>query len=215
MLAWSDGAPMGSPNFTVRLQYPDGHERGFNLESGGTRPRYRTPVASTAQDELQPCQTYELHVVQGPDVVAGSTTVPCAQQSAVTMPSRAFSRARDTLRLSWPRVPGAKAYYIAVQNRFTNDPIDPGFGTFFSTFADTGIAWPGNMRAVDDDDSDAIFLTGANTTIIVYAADDNFYTYYHAQIDPFAGAPPSRLEGAIGVFGSIVPIMRQGLTVVP
>ena len=216
MLAWSDGAPMTAPeNFVVTLRYPDGHERGFQLESGGTRPRYQTLPASVAQDQILPCQTYELRIVRGQDVVTGSTTVPCAEESVVTMPLREFSKSQDTLRLSWARVSGAKAYYIAVQNRFTNNPVDPGFSTFFSTFADTSIVWPGRMRSIDRNDGDAIFENGANTTIVVYAADDNFYSYYHAQVDPFAGAPPSRLEGAIGVFGSIVPILRQGLTVVP
>jgi hypothetical protein len=211
-LDWSDGSPRGltPPATEVTLIHPGGHETPVPRVTFSHAEMYSfTPQNSS--ERIQRCGTYGLRILDHGKVVTGTTTVPCPTTLSI-MPSHGFSRGRDTLRLSWPRVPGAKAYYIAVQNRFTSNPIDEGFSYFYSTFADTSIVWPGNMRTLDDE---PMFMTGANTTIVVSAADDNFYTYYHAQVDPFAGAPPSRLEGGIGVFGSLVPILRQGLTIVP
>jgi hypothetical protein len=41
----------------------------------------------------------------------------------------------------------------------------------------------------------------------------NYYDYYRAQSDPFAGAAPSHLVGAIGVFGAVVPLLLTELQV--
>jgi hypothetical protein len=49
--------------------------------------------------------------------------------------------------------------------------------------------------------------------VTVSAVDVNYYDYYRAQSDPFAGAPPSHLTGAVGVFGAYVPMLGGQLQV--
>jgi hypothetical protein len=34
-------------------------------------------------------------------------------------------------------------------------------------------------------------------------------------VDPFAGAPATRLSGGLGVFGSVVPILQRRLFIEP
>jgi hypothetical protein len=52
-----------------------------------------------------------------------------------------------------------------------------------------------------------VFPLGARMEVWVIAVDVNYYDYYRAQSDPFAGAAPSHLSGAVGVFGSLAPII--------
>lgn len=48
-----------------------------------------------------------------------------------------------------------------------------------------------------------------NSTGIGLPVTVSGYTYYHATVDPFAGIPPSRLQGALGFFESFVPTYRR------
>ena len=62
----------------------------------------------------------------------------------------------------------------------------------------------GTARTLDDD---PVFASGFRAVVVVSAVDDNYYTYFRTTVDPFAGAPPSKLTGALGVFGSIAPVV--------
>ena len=155
---------------------------GPTITAGGTyRLRIRTPLG---------------------EEVTGTTTIP-EGPSALTVPSvHVFFRLRDTLRLSWPRVPGAASYEIIIGM--------PQFGDEYRTFADTSFTMAGTALTIAGDD---IFQAGQEVDVVVSAVDVNYYDYYRSQSDPFAGAAPSHLTGAVGLFGSIAPIFHTVLQV--
>lgn len=143
--------------------------------------------------------TYTLHVhTTLGEEVSGTTTIPQVSGQVQGRFLGTFIRARDTLRLSWPRAPGARSYEVVVTNRSANSEI------VYRTFADSAIAMPGSMLTIEGDD---VFARNASINVTVSAVDANYYDYYRSQSDPFAGAAPSRLVGAVGVFGSIVPML--------
>ena len=143
--------------------------------------------------------TYSLHVrtAEGGDVT-GSTTVPMPPPHVRGLFGTTLVRARDTFRLSWPRVPNARSYEVLVRS------------SGYRTFADTAIAIPGTALTIA---GDMVFPPGVMADVIVSAVDLNYYDYYRAQSDPFAGAPLSHLSGAVGVFGAIAPILDVQFTV--
>ena len=150
---------------------------------------------------LNPGDTYGLRVeTPDGDTVTGVTTVPNTIPIGSPTSVATINRLSDTLRLVWQRVPGAKSYQVSVFSQ-SNRVLFA-----YSTFADTSIAIPGTARTFE---SDPIFPEGARIRVVVAAVEDNYYTYFHAPVDPFAGAPPSRLTGALGVFGAVVPVINR------
>jgi hypothetical protein len=113
-----------------------------------------------------------------------------------------FFRLRDTLRLSWPRVPGARSYELLLRSH--------RFGDEYRIFTDTTVLIPGTALTLTGDE---ILPAGASVDVMVSAVDANYYDYYRSQSDPFAGAAPSHLTGAMGVFGSVAPILVTELQV--
>ncbi|MGH7677696.1 MAG: hypothetical protein ACRENU_04460 [Gemmatimonadaceae bacterium] len=209
-IEWSDESPMNpGPTAAITVTGPFGEVYGAAVEAS---PNNRQVYVIT-QMLVLPSEEYTLRVELGPTAVTGTTTIPHATPArCCAVSALAFSRSRDTLRLSWPRVPGAKAYHVSIQNEFVEAGEPVTYGTYYSTFADTSIALAGTLKTLDQG---AAFTAGAIVTVLVSAVDDNFYTYYHAQVDPFAGAPASRLTGGLGVFGSLVPIVYRRLGVQP
>jgi hypothetical protein len=197
-VGWSDESQRLGWEAVVTLIYPDGREVRAVAQAGSIETH---AVFTAGSNRIQSGAEYGLRVVDGSTVVTGRTAVPNAQP-VTELVNETFSRRGDTLRLAWPRVPGAKAYHIAIQN---------SEGTYYSTFADTSIAVAGTLRTLE---GEAVFEADV-ADVVVSAVDENFYVYYHAAIDPFAGAPPSRLNGGLGVFGAIVPIVKRRLTVGP
>ena len=209
-IEWSDESTI-APAFAAAITVtgPFGEVYTAAAESG---PNNREIYVITSMLTL-PGEEYMLRVELGSTLVTGTTTMPQATPvRCCAISALAFSRSKDTLRLAWPRVPGAKAYHVSVQNEFLDAGQVVDYGTYYSTFADTSIALAGTLKTLEQD---AVFLEGAIATVLVSAVDENFYTYYHAQVDPFAGAPASRLTGGLGVFGSIVPIAYRRLGVQP
>ena len=151
---------------------------------------------------LSPGGTYTLRIRTSlGEEVTGTTTMPGPAQPTQD-PTRIFFRLRDTLRLSWPRVPGAASYEVIIRT--------PRFSEDYRTFADTVFTLPGTALTIAGDE---IFQRGQDASVVVSAVDVNYYDYYRSQSDPFAGAAPSHLTGAVGVFGSIVPIYATQLLV--
>ena len=152
---------------------------------------------------------FSLRVVIGTDTITGTTTMPQAQAATSSQSPVAFRRLSDTLRLQWPRVPGARGYQVGI---YTTQNGGPAFRQRYVTFTDTAVAIPGTAEDIENG-SDA-FPLNERVTVVVAAVDDNFHAYYRATSGPFTGSPPSRLTGgALGVFGSIVPILIRSYDV--
>jgi hypothetical protein len=79
----------------------------------------------------------------------------------------------------------------------------------YRTFVDTAVVIPGAALTIEGDH----VFPRTELDVLVTAVDVNYYDYYRAQSDPFAGAAPSHLTGAVGVFGSVVPILATQLQV--
>ena len=182
--------PTGQEFPATRL-LPDGDYAVIGLGLGGAA-------------DLVPGGTYTLRVTTpAGEVATGTTTVPQRNTFSNTIQISNFDRDRDTLRLSWARVPLAARYQATFESTID---LGGGFGTLIqrhSIFTDTSLTLAGTARTLDNE---AVFPRGALTLIVVSAVDDNYFTYYHPTVDPFAGSPPSRLTGALGVFGSLVHV---------
>jgi len=177
----------------------------------GTWPDYRIDLQG-AGVSLQPGGTYQLRVVtRSGEIVTGQTTIPTSTPVAAEGPTD-FHRLSDTLRLSWPRVPGARTYQV--QAWVTRGPSTPNPYTYrsYDAFADTSITLAGTMKRWNDED---VFPprsgAGFRVRVYVYAVDDNYYEYYRLLGDPFVGAAPGHLKGGLGVFGAIVPVIQREL----
>lgn len=150
---------------------------------------------------LKPGGTYTLRIrTPSGEEVSGTTTLP-GPAAFTGEPRHFFFRARDTLRLNWPRVPGAASYEVVIRLSFDHE---------YRSFADTAFTLPGDALTIAGDE---IFARGGEVIVLVSAVDANYYDYYRSQSDPFAGAAPSHLSGAVGVFGSIAPIYSTQLLV--
>jgi hypothetical protein len=166
-----------------------------------TRGLYRLSLDEYGATLVQGRQ-YVLHIrTDLGEEISGSTTIP-GGAAATASPPEPFNRSTDTLRLSWQRVSDAQSYEVRIQY---DNPASPYF-----VFADSSISIPGLSRTLNDD---VIFFPKSNADVLVSAVDANYYEYYRSVSDPFLGAPPSHLTGAVGVFGSLVPLTVRHLTV--
>jgi len=148
---------------------------------------------------LVPGASYALHILLTTgERVSGSTTVPDVAPIRGDINNlQQFRITRDTIRLSWQRISVARGYEAHVETP----------QVVYSTFVDTSFMMAGTARTIDDD---PLFVLGVPTMVVISAVDQNYYEYYRTPSDPFAGTPPSNLTGAVGFFGSIVPIISQG-----
>lgn len=157
--------------------------------------------------QLQPGGRYELEVtIPGQPTINGSTTIPSIQPvSQVNVRTFPFIRDLDTLRMTLPRVAGAAGYRMT---RFARHATIADFYYLpMAVYTDTAVVLPGTLETFDGDD---FFPTQMTVDVVALAVDDNYFVYYRTASDPFAGAPPSRLTGgAVGLFGSVVPIRRH------
>jgi len=180
---------------TIVVTGPDGGMFGSSNEPDG---RYRIHTGFN----LVPGGTYTLRVtLRTGEEVTGETSIPAATPAGVDTVTIPFRSDRDTLRLSWPRAPGAARYLVDIRRDLGSGGLYPSFD--YSFFADTSVELAGTARSFED----PIFPSGNPIIVSVSAVDENYYEYYRSRTDPFIGAAPSRLVGAQGVFGSIVPII--------
>ena len=146
--------------------------------------------------------TYRLHVVV-PDgrEVNGVTTVPSATPSMTFAALPDFNRTRDTLLLAWPSVRGAAAYEVFVRSPQAS----------FRLFSDSTVAIAGKA---ENEDGNPAFFPGYANKVVVSAVDANYYDYYRRTSDFFSGRGIiNHLDGAVGVFGSIVPVASYSFMV--
>jgi hypothetical protein len=176
----------------------------------GTRGTGRYVVARSAL-AVQPGRRYRLRIRTGDGrEVTGETRVPGAPAGwtpgagAVATPF-VLDRGRDTLRLQWPAVADARTYAVRVET-----PFGP-----WALFADsTQFTLSGGLRNFFADGLPSLWLPGFVQTASVLAVDANFYDYNRSGNDPFGGTGLiSSVRGGIGLFGSVVNMLRREVTV--
>jgi hypothetical protein len=176
----------------------------------GTRATGRYVVAR-AQLAVQPGRRYRLRVRTTDNrEVTGETLVPGAPpgwtpgSGAVAQPTL-LNRSRDTLALRWPAVTGARRYALRVEG-----PFGP-----WALFSDsTQFTLGGGLRNFFADGLPSLWFPGFVQTANVAAVDGNFYDYNRSGNDPFGGTGLiSSIRGGIGLFGSLVNLLRREVTV--
>lgn len=219
-LDMTDGFSGDFPALTsVAIVTPDGTTLMAHRDSLPNSQGKATGVLSDYRVDLQaagvsliPGGKYQLHIaLANGNVVTGETTIPNGSPASLPAPL-SFVRARDTLQLSWDRVPGARTYEVQVWSAF--ELLDGShyiFGSLrYTAFADTSVTLAGSAHNWEDNE---IFGPNTSTRVVVYAVDDNYYEYYRLLGDPFIGAAPTRLSGGLGVFASMIPVAQRQLTV--
>lgn len=117
----------------------------------------------------------------------------------------AFDRSRDTLHLRWSAVRDARTYAIRIET-----PYGP-----WAPFADsTQFTLSGGLRNYFARGLPSVWFPEFVQTASVLAVDANFYDYNRSVNDPFGGTGLiSRVRGGIGLFGSVVNMLRRELSV--
>jgi hypothetical protein len=141
-------------------------------------------------------------------VVTGTTTVPGARAVSVRLATDSataeeqvldLDRLRDTIRIG---VDPVLARALQVEVRWRNAPDSLVLYLFTDTL---GVALPGDLYNPFAADSGApVFEVGREYTLAVAVTDTNYYDFIRSRSDPFTGRGfLNRLEGGIGVFGSV------------
>ena len=136
--------------------------------------------------------------------LTASTTVP-GFQSSVPVVSMDFDRQRDTMLLSWPRLPGARAYQVVLESPY-------GQTSFFTDT--TAVRLTGSLRSVSIEGLPRVFIPGFTQMVTVAAVDTNYYDYFRSSNHSQTGTGiVNRVQGGVGVFGSVAPAVRRRLRV--
>ncbi len=150
---------------------------------------------------------YQLHIVtqQGEQVTA-FTRVPFPEFASTGALSRTFNRDHDSLVVEWKRAAAARAYALRIESPF---------GPFFLFTDSLRFSMNGDLRNLFASDLPRVFVPGFRQDVLIAAVDSNFFDYYRTNNDPFTGSGIiSRLNGALGMFGSMVTLNSGTLTVV-
>jgi hypothetical protein len=149
--------------------------------------------------------TYSIHVRTTAGEVLTSRTVMPSYPAVTAFSGITFDRARDTVRLSWSPVPGARAYQVVIENVYRS----------VSLFTDsTGVRLTGGLRNTQAEGLPHAFLPGFDQVVTINAVDSNYYDYYRATTSSYTGRGiPSKVTGGWGVFGSAGPVIRRQVRV--
>jgi hypothetical protein len=150
---------------------------------------------------------YKLHVhtQEGEDVTA-FTRIPLPEVSSTGGLTRTLNRDHDTLNISWDKAPKARAYAMRVESPF---------GPFFLFTDSLHVRLTGDLRNLFAGDLQHVLVPGFHQDLLVAAVDSNFFDYYRTNNDPFTGAGIiSRINGGLGLFGSLVTLTNGTLTVI-
>jgi len=150
---------------------------------------------------------YQLHIVtpQGEQVTA-FTRVPFPEFASTGALSRTFNRDHDSLVVQWKRAAAARAYALRIESPF---------GPFFLFTDSLSFHMNGDLRNLFASDLPRVFVPGFRQDVLIAAVDSNFFDYYRTNNDPFTGSGIiSRLNGALGMFGSMVTLNSGTLSVV-
>ena len=168
-------------------------------------------VVSRAALAVQPGRRYRLRIrtSEGREVT-GETLVPGAPPgwtvgAGAVASSVVLDRTRDTLQLRWSAVREARTYAIRIET-----PYGP-----WALFADsTQFTLSGGLRNYFAPGLPSVWFPGFVQTASVVAVDANFYDYNRSGNDPFGGTGLiSSVRGGIGLFGSVVNMLRREVTV--
>ena len=150
---------------------------------------------------------YKLHVhtLDGEDLTA-FTRIPLPEVSSTGGLTRTFNRDHDTLNISWDASLKVRAYAMRVES-----PYSP-----FFLFTDSlHVRLTGDLRNLFAGDLQRVLVPGFHQDLLVAAVDSNFFDYYRTNNDPFTGAGIiSRINGGLGLFGSLVTLTNGTLTVI-
>jgi hypothetical protein len=207
------GIPISGAEVTITG--PDGTVKGVETLVPG-RPstyasgRYVVPLGSGPAFGVPPLRRgaqYQLRV-RTPDgtVITGAAIVPDAQPVIVGTRLDLFNRDRDSLRLTWRSVRGARSYLLRTETPF---------GAFLLFTDSTHITLKGDLRNYFASSLERVFIPGFRQRVTIAAVDSNFFDYYRSRNDPFTGSGIiNRLQGGIGLFGAAVNIGSRTLDVV-
>ena len=149
---------------------------------------------------------YQLHIVtpQGEQVTA-FTRVPFPEFASTGALTRPFNRDHDSIVVEWKRAAATRAYALRVESPF---------GPFFLFTDSLRFQMNGDLRNFFAEDLPRVFMPGFRQDVLIAAVDSNFFDYYRTNNDPFTGSGIiSRLNGALGMFGSMVTLNSGTLTV--
>lgn len=194
----------------VRLVTPAGDTlvaREDNAVRGDNKGRgiYRFSLPGS---QLERGATYRLLVqTTGGETLTAETAVPLGDADTLLDGMR-FDRSTDTLAISWEPAAGARAYFVRVETPF-------GPRAFFTN--GTSLRLTGDLRNTDVDELPRVFFPGFPQAVTVSAVDSNFYDWYRSSNNTLTGAGLiDRVEGGLGVFGSLVRLhLQEVLVVVP
>ncbi len=188
----------------VELTTPSG-QTFFAVEDRGQGAGiYRIALAG---DALERGGAYLLSVrtVEG-EVLTAQTSVPLGTADTIGE-QRVFDRSRDTVTITWPVVAGgARSYMVRIETPF-------GPRVFFTD--SSSIRLTGGLRNVDVTSLTRVFIPGFPQAVTVSAVDSNFYDWFRTENNPLSGTGlVNRVEGGIGVFGSLVRLHFEEFSVV-
>ena len=191
---------------TATLVAPDGEVfvGREDLTPGGTGTGvYRFPLPGS---RLVRTGSYRLSVVTtAGEPLIGETSVP-GGVAAQLADDLTFDRSVDALALAWPATRGARSYFVRIETPF-------GPRSFFT--ADTTVRLAGDLRNPDLSSLPHVFIPGFPQAVTVSAVDSNFYDWYRTHNDELSGAGLiNRVQGGLGVFGALVRLRFEALTVV-
>lgn len=207
------GVPIGDCRISVTG--PDGVFLAFEASASGKPFNYHTgryllysptqPAGSRVP--LRAGARYELQVLtpEG-NVVTGSTVIPNAVAFVPGSRLDPFNRDRDSLRLTWNDVPGARSFLLRAESPF---------GAFLLFTDSNTVTLHGDLRNYFASSLERVFIPGFRQRVTIAAVDTNYFDYYRTRNDPFTGAGIiNRLQGGIGLFGAAVSITARTLDVV-
>jgi len=203
------GEPLANADVRVLV---DDDTVGVRATEGaiGGRSTGRYTLARSAL-AIAPGRRYRLRLrtADGAEVT-GETRVPSSRDgwtpgSGAAVVPVSIVRSTDTLRLTWPAIADARTYAIRIET-----PNGPWF--LFSDSAQFALA--GTLRNFFADGLPSVWYPGFLQPLSVVAVDRNFYDYNRSGNDPFGGSGLiSSVRGGLGLFGSVLPLLRRDVTV--
>jgi hypothetical protein len=149
---------------------------------------------------------YQLRVrtTEGEEVTA-FTRVPLPASRFTGGLTRTFNRDREALFVQWSKAT-ARSYFLRIESPF---------GPFFLFTDSTAFRISGDLRNLFAGELQRVFMPGFRQEMYIAAVDSNFFDYYRTNNDPFTGAGIiSRVNGGLGMFGSMVNMNTGTVTVV-